>query len=181
MFYFQTNKLGFGAEFLGRVRLVAALASLAGVGLFNFSLKSVPFRKIFLWTSVSGTVLGLSQLLLITGEPAPVIAPLQSLGGCRGLKGCKHISAGGEGIWGAGTQYQCARLALCMHWNWHNRADAVLVPPGAIPWYTKQRAESDTHEEPSLRLSVPVDWWPVRDPADLSNLPRSQQAAGPQR
>lgn len=67
MFYFQTNKLGFGAEFLGRVRLVAALASLAGVALFNFSLKSVPFRKIFLWTSISGTVLGLSQLLLITG------------------------------------------------------------------------------------------------------------------
>ena len=117
MFYFQTNKLGFGAEFLGRVRLVAALASLAGVGLFNFSLKSVPFRKIFLWTSVSGTVLGLSQLLLITGEPAPVIAPLQSLGGCRGFKGCKHILAGGEGIWGAGTQCQCARLALCVHWN----------------------------------------------------------------
>ena len=31
MFYFQTNKLGFTPEFLGRVRLVAAVASLAGV------------------------------------------------------------------------------------------------------------------------------------------------------
>jgi hypothetical protein len=30
MFYFQTNSLGFQPEFLGRVRLVGALASLAG-------------------------------------------------------------------------------------------------------------------------------------------------------
>ena len=69
MFYFQTERLGFQPEFLGRVRLVAALASLAGVGVFNFCLKPVPLRKIFLWTSLIGTVLGLSQLLLITGAP----------------------------------------------------------------------------------------------------------------
>lgn len=67
MFYFQTNRLGFDAEFLGRVRFVASLASLAGVGIFNFALKPVALRKIFLWTSLIGTVLGLSQLLLITG------------------------------------------------------------------------------------------------------------------
>jgi hypothetical protein len=30
MFYFKTNKLGFDAEFFGRVKLVAALADLAG-------------------------------------------------------------------------------------------------------------------------------------------------------
>lgn len=30
MFFFQTNQLGFQPEFLGRVRLVGALASLAG-------------------------------------------------------------------------------------------------------------------------------------------------------
>jgi hypothetical protein len=30
MFYFKTNKLGFDAEFFGRVKLVAALADLGG-------------------------------------------------------------------------------------------------------------------------------------------------------
>lgn len=30
MFYFKTNKLKFDAEFFGRVKLVAALADLAG-------------------------------------------------------------------------------------------------------------------------------------------------------
>jgi hypothetical protein len=30
MFYFKTNKLGFDAEFFGRVKLVAALADLLG-------------------------------------------------------------------------------------------------------------------------------------------------------
>ena len=114
MFYFQTNKLGFGAEFLGRVRLVAALASLAGVGLFNFSLKSVPFRKIFLWTSVSGTMLGLSQLLLITGEPAPVVAPLRRSWGslCAARPHSYQVMRGyGEGC----GQVVQSLLALCLH------------------------------------------------------------------
>ena len=39
MFYFQTNHLHFTAEFLGRVRLVGSVASLAGVGGYNFFLK----------------------------------------------------------------------------------------------------------------------------------------------
>ena len=39
MFYFQTNELHFTAEFLGRVRFVGAVASLAGVGCYNFFLK----------------------------------------------------------------------------------------------------------------------------------------------
>ena len=39
MFYFQTNELHFTAEFLGRVRLVGSVASLAGVGCYNFLLK----------------------------------------------------------------------------------------------------------------------------------------------
>ena len=39
MFYFQTNTLGFTPEFLGKVRLAGALASLAGVGAYNFALK----------------------------------------------------------------------------------------------------------------------------------------------
>ena len=67
MFFFETNKLGFTAEFLGRVRLAGALASLGGVATYNALLKQVPLRKMFLWTACIGTALGLTQLLLITG------------------------------------------------------------------------------------------------------------------
>lgn len=67
MFYFQTNTLGFTPEFLGRVRLAGALASLAGVGVYNFALKDVPLRKMFLWTAIVGTALGGTQVMLITG------------------------------------------------------------------------------------------------------------------
>ncbi|KAG0600632.1 hypothetical protein M758_11G049200 [Ceratodon purpureus] len=67
MFFFTTNHLGFGPEFLGRVRLVTAVASLVGVGLYNSYLKDVPLRKIFLWTTLLGTALGSTQLLLVTG------------------------------------------------------------------------------------------------------------------
>ncbi|KAK9802751.1 hypothetical protein WJX73_008456 [Symbiochloris irregularis] len=67
MFFFQTNKLGFTPEFLGRVRLVAALASLGGVACYNYVLKPIPIRKVLLWTALLGTALGLTQLILITG------------------------------------------------------------------------------------------------------------------
>jgi folate/biopterin transporter len=67
MFFFMTNKLGFGPEFLGRVKLVTAVASLVGVGVYNSYLKEVPLRRIFLWTTVLGTGLGLTQLVLVTG------------------------------------------------------------------------------------------------------------------
>ena len=52
MFYFQTNALGFTPEFLGRVRLAGACASLLGVGVYNFALKDVPLRRMFLWTAL---------------------------------------------------------------------------------------------------------------------------------
>ncbi|XP_065863285.1 folate-biopterin transporter 1, chloroplastic [Euphorbia lathyris] len=67
MFYFTTNKLGFTPEFLGRVKLVTSVASLAGVGLYNGFLKKVPLRKIFVFTTISGTALGLTQVFLVTG------------------------------------------------------------------------------------------------------------------
>ena len=67
MFFFQTNHLHFSAEFLGRVRLVGSIASLAGVGTYNYLLKDVPLTKMFFWTAVLGTGLGLTQLILITG------------------------------------------------------------------------------------------------------------------
>ncbi|KAG8373079.1 hypothetical protein BUALT_Bualt12G0133400 [Buddleja alternifolia] len=67
MFYFTTNKLGFTPEFLGRVKLVTSVASLFGVGFYNSFLKTVPLRKIFLVTTVIGSALGMTQVLLVTG------------------------------------------------------------------------------------------------------------------
>ncbi|GJP39707.1 hypothetical protein CLOM_g24049 [Closterium sp. NIES-68] len=67
MFFFTTNQLGFGPEFLGRVRLVTAVASLVGVGVYNLYLKQVPLQRIFLWSNLLGTALGCTQLLLVTG------------------------------------------------------------------------------------------------------------------
>ena len=79
MFYFQTNTLGFTPEFLGRVRLAGALASLAGVGAYNFGLKGVPLRRMFLWTSLLGAALGMTQVLLITGQAGPPAALCRAL------------------------------------------------------------------------------------------------------
>jgi folate/biopterin transporter len=67
MFYFTTNKLGFTPEFLGRVKLVTSIASLLGVGLYNGFLKTVPLRKIFLVTTIFGTGLGMTQVILVSG------------------------------------------------------------------------------------------------------------------
>ena len=65
-FYFTTNELGFQPEFLGRVRLVTSLASLAGVLLFQRFFKTVPFRKIFTWSTILSAVFGMTTLLLVT-------------------------------------------------------------------------------------------------------------------
>jgi len=67
MFFFQTNQLGFQPEFLGRVRLVGALASLAGVALYNGALKRVPIRTVLWWSMLLGVALGSTQLILISG------------------------------------------------------------------------------------------------------------------
>ncbi|XP_078430910.1 major facilitator superfamily protein isoform X2 [Wolffia australiana] len=67
MFFFTTNKLGFTPEFLGRVKLVTSVASLAGVALYNGFLKTVPLRRIFLITTILGSALGMTQVLLVTG------------------------------------------------------------------------------------------------------------------
>jgi len=65
-FFFTTNELGFEPEFLGRVRLVTSMASLVGVFIFQTFLKNIPFRKIFAWSIVISTLLGLTTLLLVT-------------------------------------------------------------------------------------------------------------------
>ena len=40
---------------------------IAGVAVYNFALKDVPLRKMFLYTSLLGALLGMTQILLITG------------------------------------------------------------------------------------------------------------------
>ncbi len=65
-FFFTTNELGFQPEFLGRVRLVTSLASLGGVWLFQRFFRTIPFRKIFVWSTILSTALGLTTLLLVT-------------------------------------------------------------------------------------------------------------------
>jgi folate/biopterin transporter len=67
MLYFETNELGFTTEFLGRIQLLASVASLLGVGVYNTWLKDVELKKIFMWTAFLGTGLGMTQLMLITG------------------------------------------------------------------------------------------------------------------
>lgn len=64
--YFMTNDLGFGPEFLGRVRLVTAAASLVGVWGYQKFLREVPIKKILLWTTIASAPLGLINLLLIS-------------------------------------------------------------------------------------------------------------------
>ena len=64
--FFMTDDLGFGPEFLGRVRLVTAFASLFGVWIYNSYLKTKPIKDILLWSSIISAPLGLSTLLLIT-------------------------------------------------------------------------------------------------------------------
>ena len=65
-FFFTTNDLGFSPEFLGRVRLVTSLASLLGIWLFQRFFKAVAIRKIFLWSTLLSSALGLTTLLLVT-------------------------------------------------------------------------------------------------------------------
>jgi hypothetical protein len=58
----RTNKLEFQPEFLGRVQLVVAVATLAGVAVYNCCLKDVPLKKMFFWTTIFRALLGLMQV-----------------------------------------------------------------------------------------------------------------------
>lgn len=47
MFYFYSNVLSFGPEFIGQLRLVYSLCSILAAFLFNKFLKNVKFTKVF--------------------------------------------------------------------------------------------------------------------------------------
>jgi len=65
-FYFTTNELNFNPEFLGTIRFFASWAGLFGIWLFQRFFRGVPTRKIFFWTTIVSTLLGLTSLLLVT-------------------------------------------------------------------------------------------------------------------
>jgi BT1 family len=66
MFFFTTGELGFEPEFLGRVRLAASLAALAGVTIYRTFLKDISIKQVILWTSLLSVPLSLTQLMLVT-------------------------------------------------------------------------------------------------------------------
>ena len=65
-FFFTTNELGFGAEFLGRVRLVTSVAALIGVFCYQKWLKQISFRVMLGWSVVLSSLLGMTSLILVT-------------------------------------------------------------------------------------------------------------------
>ena len=67
LFFYYTDELALGPEFLGRVRLAGALASLAGVACYNAFLKKMRLRSVFAGAAVAGALLSSTQLLLVTG------------------------------------------------------------------------------------------------------------------
>ena len=76
MFYFYNNKLQFGPEFLGRVRLAGSVASLVGIYLYNNYLKAVSLRDMFKWCAVFGASLSLTQVRCICWHAACIFAAI---------------------------------------------------------------------------------------------------------
>ncbi|CAN8072108.1 unnamed protein product [Agarophyton chilense] len=66
MFFFQTNELHFGPEFLGRVRLVSSGAALLGLWLYRTYLRKLDLKVFFLWATLVSVPLSLTQVLLVT-------------------------------------------------------------------------------------------------------------------
>lgn len=65
-FYFLSNDLGLGPEFMGRVRLVTATAGLAGVWLYQKYFRTAKIKDILFWSTLASFPLGMVPLLLIT-------------------------------------------------------------------------------------------------------------------
>lgn len=66
LFYFEVNELGFTPEFFGRIGLFSSISSLFGIMIYNQKLKNLSLHKIFKWTCITGTVLGMSPIILVT-------------------------------------------------------------------------------------------------------------------
>jgi len=66
MFYFYTEALKFSPEFLGQLRVISALASVAAIFFYRIFLKLTKFKTIFCWTAILCMISQLLLLILIT-------------------------------------------------------------------------------------------------------------------
>jgi folate/biopterin transporter len=65
-FYFMTDDLHLGPEFMGRIQLVGAATSLVGVWLYQQFFSNVNIKDLLFWSTIVSFPLGLIPLLLIT-------------------------------------------------------------------------------------------------------------------
>lgn len=66
MFFFYTNELKFHPDFMGQLKMVHSLANMLGIFTYHRFLKLVPFKKLFLFSTIICCITGLSQILLVT-------------------------------------------------------------------------------------------------------------------
>ena len=78
-FFFLSNEMNFGPEFMGRVSLASSIATLVGVALYNQYLKRVPIKDILFWSSIASVPLGLVPILLVTHVNQAIGIPDQAL------------------------------------------------------------------------------------------------------
>jgi hypothetical protein len=65
-FFFLSNDIGLGPEFLGRVRLLTAGAGLVGVFLYQKFLRTQSIKDVLFWCTLASFPLGMLPVLLIT-------------------------------------------------------------------------------------------------------------------
>jgi len=66
MFYFLTDEIKLTPEFLGRAKLVGAVASLVGIVLYNRAFAAVPIRRYLFAVNIAAVATGFLPLLLVT-------------------------------------------------------------------------------------------------------------------
>lgn len=66
MFFFSTNVLHFGPEFLGRVKFASSAAALFGLLIYRQFLRDVSVKTLMFWATLVSVPLGLTQLILVT-------------------------------------------------------------------------------------------------------------------
>jgi len=66
MFYFYSNVLSFGPEFIGELRLAYSICSILSAYLFNRFLRNIRFTKVFGYSTVIYFFISLNTILLVT-------------------------------------------------------------------------------------------------------------------
>eukprot|EP00210_Caulerpa_lentillifera_P000839 g812.t1 len=71
MLFYETNELHFTPEFMGKVALIGQIASLLGVGVFNFFLKSVALKKFILISKINRDQVAFMPRLVLAARICP--------------------------------------------------------------------------------------------------------------